>query len=67
MSDIGMETSVKIIDELRTKIKKEKIEDEDDVKKAKDTLKIITPLTDFPSQSITDNLKSSTNLETTFS
>lgn len=34
MSDIGMETSVKIIDELRTKIKKEKIEDEDAVKKA---------------------------------
>ena len=34
MSDIGMETSVKIIDELRTKIKKEKIEDENDVKKA---------------------------------
>ena len=34
MSDIGMETSVKIIDELRIKIKKEKIEDEDDVKKA---------------------------------
>ncbi len=34
MSDIGMETSVKIIDELRNKIKKEKIEDEDAVKKA---------------------------------
>ena len=34
MSDIGMETSVKIIDELRTKIKKEKIENEEDVKKA---------------------------------
>ena len=34
MSDIGMETSVKIIDELRTKIKREKIEDEDAVKKA---------------------------------
>ena len=34
MSDIGMETSIKIIDELRTKIKKEKIEDEQDVKKA---------------------------------
>ena len=29
MSDIGMETSVKIIDELRIKIKKEKIEDEE--------------------------------------
>lgn len=34
MSDIGMETSVKIIDELRIKIKKEKIEDEEAVKKA---------------------------------
>ena len=34
MSDIGMETSIKIIDELRTKIKKEKIEDEQAVKKA---------------------------------
>ena len=34
MSDIGVETSVKIIDELRSKIKKEKIEDEQDVKKA---------------------------------
>ena len=34
MSDIGMETSVKIIDELRVKVKKEKIEDEQDVKKA---------------------------------
>ena len=34
MSDIGVETSVKIIDELRIKIKKEKIEDEEDVKKA---------------------------------
>ena len=34
MSDIGMETSVKIIGELRTKIKKEKIEDEEAVKAA---------------------------------
>lgn len=34
MSDIGMETSVKIIDELRNKIKKEKIEDEESVKRA---------------------------------
>ena len=31
--------------------------------KAKDTLKIITPITDFPSQSIADNLKASTNLQ----
>ncbi len=34
MSDIGMETSIRIINELRTKIKKEKIENEDDVKAA---------------------------------
>lgn len=33
MSDIGVETSVKIIDELRNRIKKEKIENEEDVKK----------------------------------
>lgn len=33
MSDIGMETSVKIIDNLRSRIKKEKIEDEQDVKR----------------------------------
>lgn len=48
MSDIGMETSVKIIDELRVRIKKEKIEDEDAVKKAlkeimKDILDIAEP------------------------
>ena len=34
MSDFGMETSVQIIGNLRDKIKKEKIEDEEDVKKA---------------------------------
>lgn len=34
MSDIGMETSVKVINKLRERIKKEKIEDENDVKKA---------------------------------
>ena len=33
-SDISMETSINIIDSLRTKIKKEKIEDEESVKKA---------------------------------
>lgn len=33
-SDIGMETSVEIIDKLRTKIKREKIESEEDVRKA---------------------------------
>jgi len=34
MSDIGMDTSIKIINNLRTRIKKEKIQDEEDVKKA---------------------------------
>lgn len=34
MSDIGMETSTKIIDNLRTKIKKEKIQEEEDIKRA---------------------------------
>lgn len=34
MSDIGMDTSVKIISNLREKIKKEKIQDEEDVKQA---------------------------------
>ena len=34
ISDIGVETSEKIINELRNKIKKEKIEDEESVKKA---------------------------------
>ena len=34
MSDIGVETSEKIIDELRIKLKKEKIEDEESVKEA---------------------------------
>ena len=34
MSDIGMDTSVKIINQLRERMKKEKIEDEEDVKKA---------------------------------
>ncbi len=34
MSDIGIETSIKIINELRVRIKKEKIENEEDVKNA---------------------------------
>lgn len=34
MSDIGMDTSVKIISSLRERIKKEKIQDEEDVKQA---------------------------------
>lgn len=33
MSDIGVETSVKIISNLRNRIKKDKIQDEEDVKK----------------------------------
>lgn len=33
MSDVGVETSLKIIDNLRTRIKREKIEDEEGVKK----------------------------------
>lgn len=33
MSDIGMDTSVKLINNLRNRMKKEKIEDEEDVKK----------------------------------
>lgn len=34
MSDIGMDTSVQIIDNLRTRAKKEKIEDEESIRKA---------------------------------
>ena len=34
MSDIGMDTSVKIINNLRNRIKKEKIQDEEEVKQA---------------------------------
>lgn len=55
MSDVGMETSEKIISELRDKIKKEKIEDAEDVKKA---LKNII-------KKILDSVDSSLNLETT--
>ena len=47
MSDIGVETSTKIIDELRTKIKREKIENEDDVKVAlKDIMREILEVGD---------------------
>lgn len=47
-SDIGMETSVEMIDKLRNKIKREKIEDEQDVRKAlkeimKETLDVAKP------------------------
>lgn len=55
MSDVGMETSEKIISELRDKIKKEKIEDAEDVKNA---LKNII-------KEILDSVDSSLNLETT--
>lgn len=47
MSDIGMETSVEIINRLRDKIKKNKIEDEDEVKKAlKEIMKEILDVED---------------------
>ncbi len=55
MSDVGMETSEKIISELRDKIKKEKIEDAEEVKEA---LKNII-------KEILDSVDSSLNLETT--
>ena len=48
MSDIGMDTSVKIINQLKEKIKKEKIEDEEDVKKAlREEMKKILDVTDI--------------------
>ena len=47
MSDIGMDTSVKIINQLRERVKKEKIEDEEDVKKAlREEMKKILDVTD---------------------
>lgn len=55
MSDVGMETSEKIITELREKVKKEKIEDAEQVKEAlKDIIK-----------DILDSVDSSLHLETT--
>ena len=48
MSDIGMETSVKIINNLRERIKKEKIEDEEDVKRAlREEMQKILDVTDI--------------------
>ena len=48
MSDIGMDTSVKIINKLRERIKKEKIEDEEDVKKAlREEMQKILEVTDI--------------------
>ena len=55
MSDVGMETSEKIISQLRDKLKKEKIEDPEEVKKA---LKEII-------KEILDSVDSSLHLETT--
>ncbi len=55
MSDVGMETSEKIISELRDKIKKEKIQDAEEVKKA---LREII-------RNILDSVDSSLHLETT--
>ncbi len=55
MSDVGMETSEKIISQLRDKLKKEKIEDPEEVKKV---LKEII-------KEILDSVDSSLHLETT--
>ena len=47
MSDIGMDTSIKIIDSLRTRIKKEKLQDEEEVKQAlRQEMQKILDLTD---------------------
>ncbi len=48
MSDIGMDTSVKIINNLRNRIKKEKLQDEEDVKEAlREEMKEILEITDI--------------------
>ena len=48
MSDIGVDTSVKIINNLRDRIKKEKIQDEEDVKKAlREEMQKILDITDI--------------------
>ncbi len=48
MSDIGMDTSVEIINNLRNRIKKEKIQDEEDVKKAlREEMQKILDVTDI--------------------
>ena len=48
MSDIGMDTSIKIINNLRTRIKKEKIQDEEDVKQAlREEMQKILDVTDI--------------------
>lgn len=48
MSDIGMDTSIKIISNLRERIKKEKIQDEEDVKQAlREEMQKILDITDI--------------------
>ena len=48
MSDIGMDTSIKIIENLRGRIKKEKIQEEEDVKQAlREEMKKILDVTDI--------------------
>ena len=48
MSDIGMDTSVKIISNLRERLKKEKIEDEEEVKQAlREEMQKILDITDI--------------------
>ena len=48
MSDIGVDTSVKIIGNLRNRIKKEKIQDEEDVKRAlREEMQKILDITDI--------------------
>ena len=48
MSDVGMDTSVKIIDNLRNRLKKEKIQDEEAVKQAlREEMQKILDVTDI--------------------
>ena len=48
MSDIGMDTSIKIISNLRERMKKEKIQDEEDVKQAlREEMQKILDVTDI--------------------
>lgn len=48
MSDIGMDTSIKIINNLRIRIKKEKLQDEEDVKRAlREEMQKILDVTDI--------------------
>lgn len=48
MSDIGMDTSIKMIENLRTRLKKEKIQDEEEVKQAlREEMQKILDVTDI--------------------